>query len=96
MNLNKIQNLENTFKNCNSLTELKLSNWDFTNVTNLAGVLDNTTSLQTLILPTVQSANLLKDYLPVKTADAQGTLKIMGDKAGLDASLFTSKYWNIG
>ena len=94
--LNKIINLENTFKNCSSLTELKLTNWDFTNVTNLEGILDNTTSLQTLILPTVQSANLLKDYLPIKTADAPGTLKIMGDKTGLDASLFTSKYWNIG
>ena len=51
-------NMSYAFRNCNSLEELDLSNWDLSQVTNMGGTFLNCTSLKTLKIPTFNPDNL--------------------------------------
>ena len=45
---NRINDMENMFKSCSSLTILDVSNWDVSNVKNMYGIFNNCSSLTTL------------------------------------------------
>ncbi len=90
-----VTNMQSLFNNCQNISNLNLSNWNINNVSSMNDILNSCNNLNNITIADANVLNKLASYLPTRTAEAVGTIIIIGEKTGLQTDILNSKYWNI-